>query len=115
LGKVLGIIALEPEQWFRLAKPGRTAGIASEGVVFGHITDVTGEPISADLFAGGSAAISGAGAELTDADVEGLIAARIAARKAKDFAESDRIRDQLAAAGVIVEDKPGGKSTWRRA
>jgi cysteinyl-tRNA synthetase len=115
LGKVLGIITLEPEQWFRLAKPGRTAGIASEGVVFGHLTDVTGEPISADLFAGSSAAISGAGAELTDADVEGLIAARIAARKAKDFAESDRIRDQLAAAGVIVEDKPGGKSTWRRA
>jgi len=114
LGKVLGIIALEPEQWFRLAKPGRTAGIASEGVVYGHLTDVTGEPISADIFAGGSAAISGT-EELTDADVEGLIAARIAARKAKDFAESDRIRDQLAAAGVIVEDKPGGKSTWRRA
>jgi cysteinyl-tRNA synthetase len=52
---------------------------------------------------------------LSDADVEGLIAARIVAKKAKDFAESDRIRDQLAAAGVIVEDKPGGKSTWRRA
>jgi cysteinyl-tRNA synthetase len=114
LAKVLGILTLEPEQWFRLSKPGRTAGIASEGVVFGHLTDVTGEPISADIFVGGSAAISGA-EELTDADVEGLIAARIDARKAKDFAESDRIRDQLAAAGVIVEDKPGGKSTWRRA
>jgi cysteinyl-tRNA synthetase len=51
---------------------------------------------------------------LLDADVEALIEVRIAAKKAKDFAESDRIRDQLAAAGVIVEDKPGGKSTWRR-
>jgi cysteinyl-tRNA synthetase len=46
--------------------------------------------------------------------VDALIEARIAARKAKDFAESDRIRDLLAAAGVIVEDKPGGKSNWRR-
>jgi cysteinyl-tRNA synthetase len=50
---------------------------------------------------------------LSDADADALVAARAAARKAKDFAESDRIRDQLAAAGVIVEDK-GGKSTWRR-
>jgi cysteinyl-tRNA synthetase len=63
---------------------------------------------------GGVAAGAGAGV-LSDADVEGLIAARIAARMAKDFAESDRIRDELAATGVIVEDKPGGKSTWRRA
>jgi cysteinyl-tRNA synthetase len=52
---------------------------------------------------------------LDDAEIEWLVEARIAARKAKNFAESDRIRDQLAAAGVIVEDKPGGKSTWRRA
>jgi cysteinyl-tRNA synthetase len=93
LADVLGIITLEPEQWFRLAKPGE-AGLSG------------GES---------SSAASGASGALTDTDVEALIAARIAARKAKDFAESDRIRDQLAAAGVIVEDKPGGKSTWRRA
>ena len=42
------------------------------------------------------------------------IAARLAARKAKNWAESDRIRDELAAAGVILEDKPGGVTTWRR-
>ena len=39
----------------------------------------------------------------------------LAARKAKNWAESDRIRDELAAAGVILEDKPGGVTTWRRA
>ena len=35
-------------------------------------------------------------------------------RKARNYAESDRIRDQLAAAGVILEDKPGGLTSWRR-
>jgi cysteinyl-tRNA synthetase len=45
--------------------------------------------------------------------IEGLIAARNAARKAKNFAESDRIRDELLAAGIILEDGPSG-TTWRR-
>ena len=52
---------------------------------------------------------------LADADIEQRIQARIAARKSRDFAESDRIRDELAAAGVILEDKPSNKTTWRRA
>jgi cysteinyl-tRNA synthetase len=52
---------------------------------------------------------------LSDAEVDACIAARGAARKARNFAESDRIRDQLAAAGVILEDKPGGATVWRRA
>ena len=43
------------------------------------------------------------------------IAARVAARQAKNWAESDRIRDELAAAGVLLEDKPGGQTVWRRA
>ena len=43
----------------------------------------------------------------------GLISARNAARKAKNFAESDRIRDELLAAGIILEDGPAG-TTWRR-
>ena len=51
---------------------------------------------------------------LTDAAIDALIAARLAARKAKDFAASDRIRDELAAQGILLEDKPGGVTTWRR-
>jgi cysteinyl-tRNA synthetase len=47
--------------------------------------------------------------------IEARIAARIAARQAKNWAESDRIRDELVAVGVILEDKPGGKTVWRRA
>ena len=52
---------------------------------------------------------------LTDREIEERLAARRAARAAKDFTESDRIRDQLSAAGIVLEDKPGGVTEWRRA
>ena len=48
-----------------------------------------------------------------DAEIEALIAARNAARKAKNFAESDRIRGELDARGILLEDTPGG-TRWRR-
>jgi len=50
-----------------------------------------------------------------DAEIDALIAARLDARQQKNWAESDRIRKQLADQGVILEDKPGGATTWRRA
>ena len=52
---------------------------------------------------------------MSDADVENLLAARRAARSAKNFAESDRIREQLTAAGILLDDKAGGVTEWRRA
>ncbi|HET7811357.1 MAG TPA: cysteine--tRNA ligase [Steroidobacteraceae bacterium] len=52
---------------------------------------------------------------LSDGDIEARVAARLAARQARNWAESDRIRQELADAGVILEDKPGGATTWRRA
>ncbi|MBV8402883.1 MAG: cysteine--tRNA ligase [Gammaproteobacteria bacterium] len=85
LGAVLGLFSMPAEQWFRLAKPGP------------------------DMQHAASAAV------LDDAQVEARIAARTAARRARNWAESDRIRDELAAAGVILEDNPGGKTSWRRA
>jgi cysteinyl-tRNA synthetase len=52
---------------------------------------------------------------LTDAEIGARIQARLSARKAKSWAEADRIRDELARSGVILEDKPDGRTEWRRA
>ncbi|MBA4756868.1 cysteine--tRNA ligase [Sphingosinicella sp.] len=50
-----------------------------------------------------------------DARVEEQIAARTAAKAAKNWTEADRIRDQLKAEGILLEDKPDGTTVWRRA
>lgn len=55
---------------------------------------------------------AGAASHIDGEEVERLIAARNAARKAKDFAEADRIRGALADMGVAIEDGPQGTS-WR--
>jgi cysteinyl-tRNA synthetase len=95
LGKVLGLFSMPAEQWFRLAKPAMPS--ADEA-----------DTASSSGAAAGSPAMD-------DAQVEVRIAERTAARRAKNWAESDRIRDELAAAGIILEDKPGGATSWRRA
>ena len=87
LGAVLGMLTVTPGQWFRLAKP---AEDALQG--------------SADVRR-----------SITDQEVERRIGERAAARRARNWPESDRIRDELAASGIILEDKPGGETTWRRA
>ena len=86
LAGVLGLGALDPAEWFMLAAP--------------RLPDGEGEAAALRL--------------LTNEMVQKLVDARAAARVAKNWAESDRLRDELLAADVIVEDKPGGKATWRR-
>ena len=99
LGARLGLLGQDPEAFLR-KRPKRAAAVVSPG---------TGTASTAgDL---SPAALS---VDLGDADIERLIEERAAARKAKDFGESDRIRDQLAAAGVLLEDQPGGRTLWRR-
>jgi cysteinyl-tRNA synthetase len=57
---------------------------------------------------------AGAAGKVDAAEVEALIAARLQARAEKNWAESDRIRDQITAMGVVLEDGKGG-TTWRQA
>ena len=54
------------------------------------------------------------GGELSAEDIEAMIQARADARKAKNFAEADRIRDELLGKGIILDDSREG-TTWRKA
>ena len=93
LGARLGLLGSDAEGFLRKAVPAvaRSSGASA--------AEAVGVAVAAGL---------------SDAEIERLIEARAAARKAKDFKESDRIRDQLAAAGVQLLDGPGGKTDWRR-
>ena len=62
----------------------------------------------------GTGSTEGVAATLDDAEIDALIAERAAAKKARQFAEADRIRSELAARGVVLEDSASG-TTWRRA
>jgi cysteinyl-tRNA synthetase len=52
---------------------------------------------------------------LSPAQIEEHIAERIAAKQAKDFAKADLIRKNLLEQGIVLEDKSGGTTEWRRA
>jgi len=103
LGARLGLLQHDPETFLR-KRAAKQAAPAMQGV------DAT----TAALAGAEARAAVGVLAALSDADIERLIEERAAARKARDFRESDRIRDQLAASGVLLEDQPGGRTLWRR-
>jgi cysteinyl-tRNA synthetase len=100
-GHLLGLLQQDPDTF--LKSIGAAAGRAT-------VADVRASDAAAVAGAAGEATVSGIGR----AEIERLVELRVAARRAKDFAEADRIRDQLVAAGVILEDGPGG-TRWRRA
>jgi cysteinyl-tRNA synthetase len=98
---VLGITCAEPKRWLQGAA--KVAGVGTRGVVGQLAVTLDDDVVSATGLVGP-----------TNAEIEAAIAARLAARKAKNWAEADRIRDDLKAKGIILEDGAGG-TTWRRA
>ena len=95
LGNILGILQRDPVDFLqgRRDVTVRLTGVEAKTGV-GNVTVSTSSSLSNER-------------------IEGLIEQRDAVRKAKNFAESDRIRDELLAAGIILEDGPAG-TTWRR-
>ena len=104
-------VARELNQAKAAADSAKSAGAAATLRVLGALLGVLQQ--DPDTYLKRSA---GAGEEsMSDAAVEDLLAARQAARAAKNFAESDRIRQLLTEAGILLEDKAGGATQWRRA
>src|SRR3569833_2041913 len=94
LGNILGLLQFDPEEWAK--KAGGTTVAPSTGHLkfTGYVPKI----------------VIGLG----DQAIQELITKRNAARKEKNWKESDRIRDELKAQGVILEDRPDGTTDWRR-
>ena len=90
----------------RAAGPGDLAAAKAELLAGGALLGLLQQQPAAWLQGGAEGGLDAAA-------IEALIAERIAARKAKDFVRADRIRDELALKGIVLEDGPKGTS-WRR-
>jgi len=110
-GDFLGVLQQRPEAWFK-----RTfaVGQATDKTTTLGVTAV--RTYSVGMAQEKATALGVTPVKTFSVETIGkLIEERDAARKAKDFATSDRIRDELAEQEIILEDKPDGTTDWRRA
>jgi len=93
LGGILGLLQRDPKEYLQ-AKPMVVTPPPGQLRIDGHPPAVP--------------------ASYSEDKIEQLIADRAAARRARNFAEADRIRNELLEAGIVLEDSPQGKTSWRR-
>jgi cysteinyl-tRNA synthetase len=104
---VLGLLQTDPDAW--LKSGGRGFGADGQPLPQHAASSLSGQDAAVEQGAFEAAGVM----PLSEQEIEARIEDRMQARKRKDFAAADRIRDELAAAGIILEDGPGG-TTWRR-
>jgi cysteinyl-tRNA synthetase len=92
LGGVLGLLQADPDAWLK----GPVIAITAQA---GKITPVGLTATIREVY--------------SESEIEELIQQRLEARKNKNWAEADRIRNELKEQGIVLEDGPGG-TTWRR-